>query len=366
MTQDEKYIQRTFELARRGVGKVNPNPLVGAVIVKEDRIIGEGYHHFFGGNHAEVDALNNATESVEGATVYVNLEPCSHYGKTPPCAERLVKSKVSKVVLSMRDPNPEVSGKGIDILQKGGVEILEGVLQKEAEDLNRVFIKYMSTGLPFVAMKTAMTLDGKIATRVGDSKWVTGEKSRVLVHELRNEYAGIMVGINTIIADDPRLTTRREGEMRNPVRIVVDSSGRTPTDVYVVNSKEQARTILAFTEKASPEKREIFTEGGIETLVLPQKDGKVDLHELLKELGKINIDGILLEGGGTLNFSMLEAGLVDEVFAFIAPKMAGGENSKTPVAGKGVDLMKDAIELEDIKTMAIGNDFMIRGKVKKI
>ena len=365
MAQDEKYIQRTFELARRGVGKVNPNPLVGAVIVKNDRVIAQGYHHYFGGNHAEVDALNNATESVEGSTVYVNLEPCAHYGKTPPCAERLVEAKVNRVVLSMRDPNPETSGKGIEILKKGGVEVLEGVLQKEAEDLNRVFIKYVSTGLPFVAMKTAMTLDGKIATRVGDSKWVTGEKARSLVHELRDEYAGIMVGVNTVIADDPSLTTRKEGEKRNPVRIVVDSSGRTPTDVYVVNSKEQARTVLAFTEKTSPEKREIFNKEGIDTVVLPQKQGMVDLQVLMEELGKMNIDGVLLEGGSTLNFSMIEAGLVDEVFAFIAPKIVGGENSKTPVAGKGVDLMKDAIELTDVKTMAIENDFMIRGKVKQ-
>lgn len=365
MTQDEKYIQRTFELARHGVGKVNPNPLVGAVIVKNDRVIAEGYHHFFGGDHAEVDALNNATDSVEGATVYVNLEPCAHHGKTPPCAERLVKAKVSRVVLSMRDPNPETSGKGIDILKQGGVEVFEGILQKDAEDLNRVFVKYMTTGLPFVAMKTAMTLDGKIATRVGDSKWVTGEKARSMVHELRNEYAGIMVGVNTVIADNPGLTTRREGEKRNPVRIVVDSSGRIPTDVYVVNSKEQARTILAFTEKASPEKREIFNTGGIETIVLPQRHGKVDLPALLKELGKMSIDGILLEGGGTLNYSMIEAGLVDEVFAFIAPKIVGGENSKTPVSGKGVDLMKDAVELTDVKTMSIENDLMIRGKVKQ-
>ncbi|MCF8233108.1 MAG: bifunctional diaminohydroxyphosphoribosylaminopyrimidine deaminase/5-amino-6-(5-phosphoribosylamino)uracil reductase RibD [Bacteroidales bacterium] len=365
MTQDEKYIQRTFELARHGVGKVNPNPLVGAVIVKNDRVIAEGYHHFFGGDHAEVDALNNATESVEGATVYVNLEPCAHHGKTPPCAERLVKAKVSRVVLSMRDPNPETSGKGIDILKRGGVEVLEGVLQKDAGDLNRVFVKYITTGLPFVAMKTAMTLDGKIATRVGDSKWVTGEKARALVHELRNEYAGIMVGVNTVIADNPGLTTRREGAKRNPVRIVVDSSGRIPTDVDVVNSKEQAQTILAFTEKVSPEKREIFNKGGIITLVLSQKQGKVDLEALLKKLGKRSIDGILLEGGGTLNYSMIEAGLVDEVFAFIAPKIVGGENSKTPVSGKGVDLMKDAIELTDVKTMSIENDFMIRGKVKQ-
>ena len=365
MTQDEKYIQRTFQLARQGVGRVNPNPLVGTVIVKDDRVIAEGYHHFFGDDHAEVDALNNATEGVEGATVYVNLEPCAHHGKTPPCAERLVKAGVSKVVISMRDPNPEVSGKGINILRRGGVEVVEGILQNEAEDLNRVFIKYIITGMPFVAMKTAMTLDGKISTRVGDSKWVTGDAARSVVHELRNEYAGIMVGVNTIIADDPKLTTRREGEKRNPVRIVVDSSGRTPTDVYVVNSKEQAQTILAFTNKTSPEKRDIFSQGGIETLVLPQKEGMVDLEVLMKELGKSSIDGILLEGGGTLNFSMLEAGLVDEVFAFIAPKMVGGENAKTPVAGKGVDLMKDAIELEDIRTMAIGEDFMIRGKVKK-
>lgn len=365
MTQDERYIQRTFELARRGVGRVNPNPLVGAVFVKNGQVIAEGYHHYYGGDHAEVDALNNARESVEGATVYINLEPCSHQGKTPPCAKRLVQEKVARVVIAMRDPNPAVSGEGVKILQESGIDVTEDILKKEAEDLNRVFIKYITSGIPYVAMKTAMTLDGKIATRVGDSKWVTGEKARALVHELRNEYAGIMVGVNTIIADDPKLTTRREGEKRNPVRIVVDSTGRIPTDAYVVNSKEQARTVLAFTEKTSYQKRQIFSEGGMETLVLPRKEGKVDLKALLEELGKMSIDGILLEGGGTLNFAMLEEGLVDEVFAFIAPKIVGGEHAKTPVAGKGVDLMRDAIELEDIKTMGIGSDFMIRGKVKK-
>jgi diaminohydroxyphosphoribosylaminopyrimidine deaminase/5-amino-6-(5-phosphoribosylamino)uracil reductase len=363
-TLDEKYMQRTFLLARKGVGRVNPNPLVGAVIVKNDTVIGEGYHRYFGGPHAEIEALEAAAEPVEGATVYVNLEPCAHHGKTPPCAERIIREKVARVVVAMRDPNPEVSGRGIRMLREAGIEVAEGVLEEDASDLNRVFVKYITTGLPYVVLKGAMTLDGKIASRVGDSRWVSGEKARSVVHELRNEYRAIMVGVNTIIADDPSLTARRShSEGRNPVRIITDSGARIPMDAHVVNEVEEAATIVAHTAKASEEKLKVLREGGVKTIESSGKTGQVSLKKLMKILGEQGIDGVLLEGGGILNFSALEEEIVDEVFMFIAPKLVGGEHAKTPVEGKGVDLMSDAFKVEQLKSMMIGEDIMIRGKI---
>lgn len=363
MTQDERYIQRTFELARRGVGKVNPNPLVGAVIVKNDKVIGEGYHEYFGGPHAEVNAVNDAAGPVKGATLYVNLEPCAHHGKTPPCAKMIVGKEFSRVVMAMRDPNPQVSGKGIEILKEAGIEVTEGVLEEEALDLNRVFIKFITKKQPYVVMKTAMTLDGKIATRVGDSRWVTGEQARRIVHELRNGYSAIMVGVNTVIADDPHLDTRLEREARNPVRIIADTSARIPMDAFVVLHPEKAKTIIAHTQKAPPEKLKILREGGVETIETKPYEGKVDLRELMLALGAKGIDGIMLEGGGALNFSALKQGIVDEVLVFVAPKIVGGEHAKTPVSGKGVDVMDQAFKVTDLKTMGVGDDLMIRGKI---
>jgi len=363
MTQEEKYIQRTFELARRGLGKVNPNPLVGAVIVKNDKVIGEGFHEYFGGPHAEVNAVSDAAEPVQGATLYVNLEPCSHHGKTPPCAQMIAEKGFSRVVIAMRDPNPQVAGRGIKILKEAGIEVTEGVMEEDALDLNRVFVKYITTKQPYVVMKSAMTLDGKIATRVGDSRWVTGGPARRIVHELRNEYAAIMVGVNTVIADDPHLDTRLEREARNPVRVITDTSARIPMDAFVVNHPEKAKTIVAHTKKASPEKLKILREGGTETIETKAFEGKVDLQELMTKLGAQGIDGILLEGGGALNFSALKQGIVDEVFMFVAPKMVGGEHAKTPVSGKGVDVMDQAFNITDMKTMKVGEDLMIRGKV---
>lgn len=368
MSSDEKYIKRTFQLARMGVGKVNPNPLVGAVIVKDDSVIAEGFHREFGDDHAEIDAIKNATESVEGSTVYVNLEPCSHYGKTPPCARRLIDEKVRRVVIAMRDPNPQVSGEGVKMLRNAGIEVSEDILKEEALDLNRVFVKYITQGLPYVVMKAAMTLDGKIATRVGDSRWVSGEASRNIVHELRNEYAAIMVGINTVIGDDPELTTRLTGnrEGRNPVRIIVDSAVRIPMDAKVLSYQGESQIILAHHKQASPEKLKILREGGVHTIQTNSESGKnVDLSKLVTELGELSIDGILLEGGGTLNYSALESGIVDEVFFFIAPKMVGGTRAKTPVEGKGVDVMNNAFKFKEMKTMKIGDDLMIRAKIDK-
>ncbi|PKQ61460.1 riboflavin biosynthesis protein RibD [Labilibaculum filiforme] len=366
MSKEYQYMQRAFELAKKGIGSVNPNPLVGAVIVRDNEIIGEGYHEFFGGPHAEVNAFRSATESVEGATMFVTLEPCSHYGKTPPCAEAIVKNKIAKVVIGMLDPNPLVAGKGVKLLEDNGIEVEYGYLCEELSYLNRVFLKFIQNKVPYVVLKTAMTLDGKIASKTGDSRWVSNEMSRAHVHQIRNELAGILVGVDTVIADDPMLTTRlKKGEGRNPVRIVVDSTARIPLHSKIVNTPSQAKTIVAVTEKADSIKLKQIEELGNTVLVTKSRNGRVDLSDLMRQLGVSGIDGILLEGGATLNFAALEAGIVDEVISFIAPKIIGGANSKSPVGGEGIEWMKDAIELESIKIEQLGNDLLLTGKIKK-
>jgi diaminohydroxyphosphoribosylaminopyrimidine deaminase/5-amino-6-(5-phosphoribosylamino)uracil reductase len=366
MSKEYQYMQRAFELAKKGIGRVNPNPLVGAVIVRDDRIIGEGYHEFFGGPHAEVNAFRSSIESVEGAAMYVTLEPCSHYGKTPPCAEAIVKNKIVKVVIGMLDPNALVAGKGVKLLEDNGIVVEYGFLCEDLSHMNRVFLKFIQSKLPYVVMKTAMTLDGKIASKTGDSRWVSNEKSRAYVHQLRNELAGIMVGVDTVIADDPILTTRLEKEEgRNPVRIVVDSSARIPLESKILNTADQAKTIVAVTEKADSTKIAEIQELGNTVLIVKSRNGRVDLTDLMVKLGECGIDGVLLEGGATLNFSALEAGIVDEVMSFIAPKIIGGFTSKSPVGGDGIELMKDAIELDNMKIDQLGNDLMLTGKIKK-
>lgn len=361
---DIKYMQRALELAKLGTGYTNPNPLVGAVIVKDDRIIGEGWHKAYGAHHAEVNAFLNAAEDVEGATMYVTLEPCSHYGKTPPCAKAIVEKKIKKVVIGLKDPNPLVAGKGIEILQKAGIEVVTGVLEEEGRKLNEIFLKYITTKLPFCIMKTAMTLDGKIASFTGDSRWVTGEASRQYVHELRHRVAGIMVGIGTVLADDPSLTTRLEqGRGSDPIRIVADSSARIPLEAKVLNLESDKKTIIAVTEKAEKNKLKALEGKGAEVIVIPSKNGKVNLSLLMRELGERKIDSILLEGGSELNYTALEEGIVDKVNAFIAPKILGGNSAKTPVGGLGKEYMRDAIKLRSIDVQRFGDDIMVEGYI---
>ncbi len=366
MSKDYQYMQRAFELAKKGMGSVNPNPLVGAVIVRNNKIIGEAYHEFYGGPHAEVNAFSSATENVEGATMYVTLEPCSHYGKTPPCAEAIVKNKIAKVVIGMLDPNPLVAGKGVKLLEENGIEVDYGYLCEELSEMNRVFLKFIQKQQPYVVMKTAMTLDGKIASHTGDSRWVSNPDSRKRVHELRNELSAIMVGVDTVIADDPILTTRLEDkEGENPIRIVVDSKARIPLDSKILNSCDQAKTIVAVTDEAETENLKTIEALGNAVLLVKSSNGRVDLKNLMIKLGEMGIDSVLLEGGATLNFSALQAGIVDEVMSFIAPKFIGGANAKTPIGGQGIEKMKDAIELENINVNQLGNDLMLTGKIKK-
>ncbi|MGB4440111.1 MAG: bifunctional diaminohydroxyphosphoribosylaminopyrimidine deaminase/5-amino-6-(5-phosphoribosylamino)uracil reductase RibD [Sedimentibacter sp.] len=363
---DELYMKRALELSLNGIGKTSPNPLVGAVIVKNGKIIGEGYHEYFGGPHAEVNAINNATEDVKGATIYVTLEPCSHYGKTPPCAELIVKMKLSKVVISMIDPNPKVAGRGVEILRQNGIEVIIGILKEEAEKTNEIFLKYIQEKKPFCILKTAMTMDGKIATKTGESQWITNEKSRYFVHELRNKVSGIMVGVNTIISDNPSLTTRLENGGTDAVRIIVDSSLRIPLNAQVLKVDSPKKTIIATTGKAYKEKLEkLKSIENVQVLIAPMKDSMVDLNFLFDWLGSEGIDSILVEGGSTLNFSILRNNLADKVITFISPKILGGIESKTPVGGDGFEKLQDAVLLKDIAISTFDEDIMIEAYVRK-
>ena len=363
---DIRYMKRALELAQKGIGYVNPNPLVGAVIVKEDRIIGEGWHEFYGGPHAEVNAFKNASEDVKGAVLYVNLEPCAHYGKTPPCAEAIIEKGIKKVVIALEDPNSEVAGKGIKMLKEHGIEVVIGVMEEESRSLNEIFLKFITTKLPFCILKSAMTLDGKIATRTGDSKWITNEKSRNYVHELRHKVSGIMVGVNTITRDNPYLNTRlKDGNGKDPARIIVDTTAKIFLDANVLSLKSEAPTIIASTEIAPKDKLKGLREKGAEIILTPLKQDKVDLNYLVKELGKRKIDSMLLEGGGELNYSALEAGIVDKVNVFIAPKFIGGREANTPIGGHGIPLMKQALLLDQVSVKNFDDDVMIEGYIGK-
>lgn len=356
---DEKYMKLALELAYKGKCFTSPNPMVGAVIVKDGRIIGQGYHEICGGNHAEINAIESATESVEGATIYVTLEPCSHHGKTPPCAQRIVKERFSKVVIAAMDPNPLVAGRGVSILKEAGIEVLTGLMEEESIVMNEVFMKYITTKLPFVLMKAAMSMDGKIATSIGESKWISSEDSRNEVQELRKYMTGIMVGIGTVLADNPELTCRLPGG-KNPVRIIVDSNLRIPLDSKVLMCQNEAKTIIATTITDEVKIKRI-SDFGVEVISIPRKDGRVNLKLLMEELGKRQIDSILLEGGGTLNFSAIQDDIVDKVIFYMAPLIIGGNEAKSPVGGQGFEQLKDALRIEKLTVSQIGNDIRIEG-----
>ena len=363
--EDIEYMRRAMELAERGVGFTNPNPMVGAVIVKGGKVIGEGWHERCGEWHAERNAFKNCTVPAEGATMYVTLEPCCHYGKTPPCTEAIIEHRIARVVIGMEDPNPLVAGKGIALLREAGIEVVCGIEEEALREQNRVFLKCISTKLPWVALKAAMTLDGKIATRTGDSKWITGAEARAYVHELRHRFMAIVVGIGTAVADDPLLNCRIEGRgVRQPIRVVVDSNARLSLDSQLVKTAGEYRTIVAHTRFAPEESVKALREAGVEMLLCKEKEGLVDVRNLLELLGQSGIDSILLEGGGSLNYTFLAEGLADELYAFIAPKIVGGMNAKTPVEGAGMEKMADAINLELENVLNVGHDVLLKLKVK--
>jgi diaminohydroxyphosphoribosylaminopyrimidine deaminase/5-amino-6-(5-phosphoribosylamino)uracil reductase len=358
----EEYMRRAIELAKKGTGAVNPNPLVGAVIVKDDRIIGEGYHRRYGELHAERDAFAHLTESAEGAEMYVTLEPCCHFGKQPPCTHAIVEHRIKKVYVGSDDPNELVAGKGIAYLRENGVEVETHVLKSECDSLNDIFFHYITTKTPYIMMKYAMTLDGKIATVTGKSKWITGEKSRQRVQESRNRYMAIMAGINTVLADDPQLTCRIEGG-RNPIRIICDTNCRIPLDSNIVKTAKDVRTILAVGKNIEKdkvnEKISLLKSAGIEILETDTKNNHIDLEKLALHLGELGIDSVLVEGGGTLNDSLLKTGLVNELNVYIAPKLFGGAAAKTPVEGSGVEEVKDAHVFKLCSTEVIDEDILL-------
>lgn len=351
-------MERAIELAKRARGFTSPNPMVGAVVVKAGKVIGEGYHERCGELHAERNALASLTESAEGATIYVTLEPCCHYGKTPPCTEAIIEHKLAKVVIGSRDPNPLVSGKGAAILRNAGIEVVEDFMREECDAINPIFFHYITTKRPYVAMKYAMTMDGKIATRTGASKWITGEAARNHVQTLRHAYKGIMVGIGTVLADNPMLNCRMQGGI-DPVRIVCDTHLRIPMDCQIVQTADNIETILA-TSTNEKEKIDQLIKKGVQILQLPEKDGCIDLNLLMQKLGEKGIDSILLEGGGRLNDSFLREKLVQKAYVYLAPKIFGGEDAKTPVEGIGVSLPEQSANFKLQQIQQIEEDILLK------
>lgn len=364
LSYDEKYMRLAMQLAGNAIGRTSPNPLVGAVIVKDNRVVGCGWHRKAGTPHAEVHALNQAGELAQGADVYVTLEPCAHYGKTPPCAKALVEAKVKNVYGGLLDVNPKVAGKGFKILEDAGIHVEYGFLQDELRKQNEVFFKWIEHKKPFVVLKAAMTLDGKIATATGQSKWITNETSRAYGYKLRDIYDGIMVGINTVIEDNPMLTARVDGG-KNPIRIVVDSSLKIDINANVVQDKS-AKTIIATTDKADKDKILKLQAQDVDVIVVDKDENdKVDIEKLLDILGQKNICSILVEGGATLSGSFVAKKLIDKVYFFIAPKIVGGKEAKTPVAGTGILNLQEALALKDIQFEKLEEDILIIGRVDK-
>jgi diaminohydroxyphosphoribosylaminopyrimidine deaminase/5-amino-6-(5-phosphoribosylamino)uracil reductase len=362
---DEEYMRIALELAEKARGQTSPNPLVGCVIVSPDgKIVGRGYHHKAGQPHAEINAMADAGAKTKNATAYVTLEPCSHYGRTGPCCEALIKAGIKKVVAAAGDPNPRVSGRGFARLREAGVEVVTGVLEKEARRQNEVFMHWMETGLPFVAMKYAMTLDGKIATASGDSKWITNDQSRTYAHCLRSIYDAVVVGRRTVLADDPSLTVRLV-EGRNPLRIILDSQASLPPDRKVF-CDGQADTLLVVSEQVAPEKTAPFQElPRVTVLRVPEKNHHIELRELLKRLSEKQITSLLVEGGSEIHGAFFDEKLVQRVYAFIAPVLLGGKGNLTAVGGTGAATMAERASLREPQTRFFGPDIMVTGIVER-
>lgn len=356
-------MDRALALAERAAGRTSPNPMVGAVVVRDGRVVGEGYHAAAGQPHAEVVALRQAGEAARGATLYVTLEPCCHYGRTPPCTREVIGAGVTRVVAAMLDPNPRVAGRGVEELRRAGVEVRVGCREEEARRLNEAFCKYITTGVPFVTYKAALSLDGKVATAGGDSRWISGEESRGLVHRLRDRYDAVMVGVGTVLADDPLLTCRLEGG-RDPVRVVVDSRGRLPLNARLLHSGSRARTLVTTTAAMPGETRAALEAiPGVEVMEVASSGGRVDPEALLRALGEREITSVLLEGGPTLAASMLAGGWVDKIMFFLAPLLVGGARAPSPLGGEGVARLGDARRLRDVRVERVGEDILVTAYV---
>ncbi len=362
---DQKFMRRALLLAARARGRTSPNPLVGAAIVRDGEIVGEGYHQKAGGAHAEVHALNQAGPLARGATMYITLEPCPHWGRTPPCTKAVIRSGIANAFVAMADADPRVAGNGIRQLEEAGIHVQVGLCEGEARRLNEVFIKYIMTKHPFVILKSAISLDGKIATASGESQWITSQASRLKGHEIRDQVDAILVGVGTVLRDNPSLTTRLpDPNGKDPIRIVVDSRGRTPPKAKIFNPDNDAGTLMAVTENAPPKNIESLKAVGAEVMVIEEEDGRVCLGALMRELGRKEITNVLIEGGGEINASALKAGIVDKIMFFIAPKLIGGKNAPGPIDGEGIECLSKAFELRDVKMTQINGDFLIEGYVK--
>ena len=357
------FMQRALDLARRATGRTSPNPLVGAVIVKDGKVIGEGYHKKAGTPHAEVHALNAAGENAKGATLYTNLEPCCHWGRTPPCTAAVIQAGIAQVYIAEVDPNPSVAGNGMRELETAGIRVHVGICPQEAEALNEVHRKYIRTGMPFVILKTAMSLDGKIATPSGESQWITSEASRQRGHEIRNAVDAILVGRGTVERDNPALTTRlQDREGQDATRIVLDSYGKMPTDARIFNVESSAGVIVAVTPDAPIANIKALEKAGAEVVTTPAAHGKVCFKSLMEILGKREITSVLIEGGSEINAAAITAEIVDKVMCFVAPKLIGGQNAPGPIGGEGVPSLKDVTHLQRIRiTPMPDSDFLIEG-----
>jgi diaminohydroxyphosphoribosylaminopyrimidine deaminase/5-amino-6-(5-phosphoribosylamino)uracil reductase len=363
---DENFMQMALELAARGRGFTSPNPLVGAVVVNAGVVAGRGFHQFAGGPHAEVGAIDDAGAAARGATLYVNLEPCNHTGRTPPCTLKILEAGLKRVVIGMRDPNPRVIGGGAEFLKDQGVEIRLGVCEEAAQELNEVFVKYIRTGRPFVTAKCAATLDGRIATRSGDSKWVTGEASRAFGHELRHAADAIMVGAGTVAADDPLLTTRLpDRRSKDPIRIVLDARLRTAPTAKVLNHASPAETILVAGREAPAHARARMNLKGVRVIDAETREGWIELDGLMDQLGKMGVTSVLIEGGSRVLGSAFRAGIVDKICFFYAPRISAGDDGLPICSGPGPEKMQDCLRLERIRTRRFGDDVMIEGYVTR-
>lgn len=356
-------MQEAMELAEKGRGHTSPNPLVGCVIVKDGRTLGRGWHRKYGDLHAEREALRDCTENPAGATAYVTLEPCCHHGKQPPCTDALLEAGITRVIVGATDPNPLVGGKGIAILRENGIMVETGLCEGEILEQNRIFFKYITERKPWVTLKVAITLDGKIATADGDSRWVTSESSRQFVQQLRGYHSGICVGKGTVVYDDPMLDCRFEG-LGNPVRIIPDSLASISPESRIVRTARQCRTIIAHTDAAPASRLELLNSLGVETLPCLSENGHTDISDMLSRLGEMRIDSILLEGGEELDWSFVEKDLIDEYYVFIAPKILGGKDAKTAVGGAGFPKMADALDISIKDVTPFGPDILIHGYAK--
>lgn len=361
---NEAFMAEALELAEKGRGFVSPNPVVGALLVKNGKIAGRGYHAAYGGKHAEIPAIEQAGDSAKGADLYVTLEPCNHVGKTEKCTEKIIKSGIKRVIIALKDPNPNVEGGGIGYLKENGIQVIEGVLKKKALFQNRFYLKSITTGMPYVILKWAMSLDGVSATKAGDSRWISCEGSRHIVHELRHELDAVLIGANTVLTDNPLLTCRGIENGKNPVRIIIDPMLRTPREAVIVKTVNEARLLFVISEDVTQGKRDYFEKIGAEFIVAQENSGQLVLSKTLEELYRMNVTSILVEGGGITSWAFIDEKIADEVVVFCAPCLIGGGDSKRPLSGKGIYSLEDRINIVNMKAEKCGDDILIRGLVE--